>query len=135
MACVPISPHCHFSGSGTTPPARDVVWLHLPATQSSPISPLCGFKTDGSRSLNLYEFTKGLNDYGVFLDDKPAYQDCYDRFDSNGDGSIDFDEFLKALRVSSAAVWRQPHLAGVHSTRLLHSDDRHSWPQSWWSCQ
>jgi Ca2+-binding EF-hand superfamily protein len=53
---------------------------------------------DGSRSLNLYEFTKGLNDYGVFLDDKQAYQDCYDRFDSNGDGSIDFDEFLKALR-------------------------------------
>lgn len=54
---------------------------------------------DGSRSIDLKEFKKGLHDYGVDLENKEI-QEMYKLFDRDGSGTIDFDEFLISLRVS-----------------------------------
>jgi len=54
---------------------------------------------DGNRSLSLPEFKKGCRDYGLDLEGD-AVQNMFRSFDRDGSGSIDFDEFLRALRVS-----------------------------------
>lgn len=56
---------------------------------------------DGSRSIDLREFTKGMQDYGLMLE-KEEIQDLFCRFDQDGSGTVDFDEFLKNLRVRLA---------------------------------
>ena len=53
---------------------------------------------DGNRSLNMAEFKKGCHDYGLVLEND-AVQQMFKHFDRDGSGSIDFDEFLLALRV------------------------------------
>eukprot|EP00052_Salpingoeca_macrocollata_P033347 m.8110 g.8110 ORF g.8110 m.8110 type:complete len:210 (+) comp5022_c0_seq1:186-815(+) len=53
---------------------------------------------DGNKQLNYAEFRKGLNDYGVYLDNEDEYRDAFARFDRDKNGSISFDEFLIQLR-------------------------------------
>jgi len=53
---------------------------------------------DGNRQLSLQEFKKGCRDYGLDLE-ADAVQEMFRQFDRDGSGSIDFDEFLRALRV------------------------------------
>lgn len=55
---------------------------------------------DGSRSIDVREFTKGMHDYGMMME-KEEVLDLFARFDQDGSGTVDFDEFLKNLRVSS----------------------------------
>ncbi|XP_072518456.1 calcyphosine-like b [Salminus brasiliensis] len=52
---------------------------------------------DNSRSLDLKEFIKGLNDYGVLMEKEEAMA-VFQTFDRDGSGQIDFDEFLLTLR-------------------------------------
>jgi len=52
---------------------------------------------DGSRSLDIKEFKKGLHDYGVIME-KEVQEDLFQSLDKDGSGSLDFDEFLIALR-------------------------------------
>lgn len=53
---------------------------------------------DGNRKLDLNEFTKGLHDYGVTLK-KDEQKTIFTQLDKDSSGTIDFDEFLIALRV------------------------------------
>ena len=53
---------------------------------------------DGSKTLDLREFTKGCLDFGVDLT-KEEIKEIFDTIDKDGSGHIDFDEFLAALRV------------------------------------
>jgi len=53
---------------------------------------------DGNRSLSLPEFKKGCRDYGLDLE-ADAVQQMFRAFDKDKSESIDFDEFLRALRV------------------------------------
>lgn len=53
---------------------------------------------DGSRSIDSKEFAKGMHDYGLMLE-KEEVDDLFSRFDADGSGTVDFDEFLKNLRV------------------------------------
>jgi len=53
---------------------------------------------DGNRSLSLPEFKKGCRDYGLDLE-ADAIQEMFKSFDKDDSRSIDFDEFLRALRV------------------------------------
>ncbi|KAJ8287090.1 hypothetical protein GJAV_G00047540 [Gymnothorax javanicus] len=52
---------------------------------------------DNSRSLDIKEFMKGLNDYGVLIEKDEAMK-LFQQFDRDGSGFIDFDEFLLTLR-------------------------------------
>ncbi|XP_078526576.1 calcyphosin isoform X2 [Lissotriton helveticus] len=52
---------------------------------------------NGSRSLDMEEFSKGLHDYGVILDSDEV-EIVFKLFDKDGNGNINFEEFLKALR-------------------------------------
>ncbi|XP_008324425.1 calcyphosine-like b isoform X2 [Cynoglossus semilaevis] len=52
---------------------------------------------DENRSLDFKEFTKGLNDFGLFMDKKETAA-LFQLFDRDGNGTIDFDEFLITLR-------------------------------------
>lgn len=52
---------------------------------------------DGSRSIDVKEFTKGMHDYGLMME-KEEVLELFNRFDADGSGTVDFDEFLKNLR-------------------------------------
>ncbi|XP_064163713.1 calcyphosine-like b isoform X2 [Anguilla rostrata] len=52
---------------------------------------------DNSRTLDMKEFMKGLNDYGVLIEKEEAMK-LFQQFDRDGSGLIDFDEFLITLR-------------------------------------
>eukprot|EP00003_Mantamonas_plastica_P025799 TRINITY_DN5138_c0_g1_i1.p1 TRINITY_DN5138_c0_g1~~TRINITY_DN5138_c0_g1_i1.p1 ORF type:complete len:353 (+),score=145.35 TRINITY_DN5138_c0_g1_i1:22-1059(+) len=52
---------------------------------------------NNNKTLDAYEFRKGLNDQGLHLEEKDVFQ-LMRRFDINQDGMIDFDEFLVTLR-------------------------------------
>ncbi|NWI86473.1 CAPSL protein, partial [Pitta sordida] len=50
-----------------------------------------------SRTLDFKEFMKGLNDYAMMLDKEEA-QKIFQRFEKDGSGTINSDEFLVTLR-------------------------------------
>jgi len=52
---------------------------------------------DGSKSLCMAEFKKGCHDYGAELT-KDEMEEAFAKLDKTGDGQLDFDEFLMALR-------------------------------------
>ena len=54
---------------------------------------------DESKSLCFKEFKKGIHDYGLLMEDD-VIKTLFEQLDKDGSGSLDFDEFLKALRVS-----------------------------------
>ena len=53
---------------------------------------------DRNRKLDMDEFKKGINEYGLGLN-KEEISALFRKFDADGTGSIDFDEFLEELRV------------------------------------
>ena len=55
---------------------------------------------DESRSLDYREFKKGIHDYGLTEMSDADIKKCFETFDKDGSGTIDFDEFLVNLRVS-----------------------------------
>jgi hypothetical protein len=56
---------------------------------------------DGSGDLSKEEFIKGVKDTGLHLNDHEV-DELFDRFDKDGSGKINYNEFLRALRVSLA---------------------------------
>ncbi|XP_017845817.1 calcyphosin-like protein [Drosophila busckii] len=52
---------------------------------------------DGSKSLNMEEFKKGINDWGLDISDADI-DDLFKTFDADNDGSINMTEFLIKLR-------------------------------------
>nr|CDP96821.1 Bm2858, isoform b [Brugia malayi] len=52
---------------------------------------------NGSRTLDLDEFQKGLHDFGVNSTDEEI-KEIFKKFDKDSSGSIDFDEFLLTIR-------------------------------------
>lgn len=54
---------------------------------------------NNNRTLDFKEFLKGLNDYAVVMEKEEA-EELFRRFDKDGSGTIDFNEFLLTLRVS-----------------------------------
>jgi Ca2+-binding EF-hand superfamily protein len=53
---------------------------------------------DGSKKLSMDEFQKGINEYGLNFS-KADIAELFRTFDTDQNGSIDFDEFLRKLRV------------------------------------
>lgn len=54
---------------------------------------------NNNRTLDFKEFVKGLNDYAAVMEKEEA-EELFQRSDKDGNGTIDFNEFLLALRVS-----------------------------------
>lgn len=52
---------------------------------------------NGNHSLSRDEFAKGLRDYGITMS-MDEVQAVLSFFDKNGDGTVDFDEFLRYVR-------------------------------------
>lgn len=52
---------------------------------------------DGSKTLSLPEFTKAVRDFRVGINEENV-PTLFDAFDSNRDGTINYDEFLYAIR-------------------------------------
>lgn len=65
----------------------------LPPLPSPPLGPL-----DGDKQLSFSEFKKGLRDYGVHLDDPDMEREAFEAADTDGSGTINFDELLEILR-------------------------------------
>ena len=54
---------------------------------------------NGNKKLDVDDFRWGLMDYGVNVTKEEATE-ILNHFDRNGDGNVNFDEFLVCLRVS-----------------------------------
>lgn len=52
---------------------------------------------DGSKTISLYEFTKACKDFKVGVNEENVPL-IFDIFDTNKDGTLNFDEFLMAIR-------------------------------------
>lgn len=52
---------------------------------------------DGSKSLSLPEFSKAVRDFRVGISEENVPV-LFSAFDTNGDGTMDYDEFLYAMR-------------------------------------
>jgi len=59
------------------------------------------FDDNGSKSLDRSEFKEGLKEYGVQMSASDVDQ-LFSCFDKDNTGTISFDEFLVALRVSGS---------------------------------
>ena len=55
--------------------------------------------SSGNNKLECEEFRNGLGEFGIDITPEDA-QALMKRLDSNHDGSVDFQEFLRALKVS-----------------------------------
>ncbi|CAG5115426.1 unnamed protein product [Candidula unifasciata] len=53
--------------------------------------------------LSFDEFSKGIREVGVVLQ-KEQEQELFKLFDRNGEGTVDFDEFIRAVQVCDGAV-------------------------------
>lgn len=53
---------------------------------------------DRNRKLSAEEFRKGVQEYGLNFS-KSEIEDLFRVFDIDGSGTIDYDEFLRRLRV------------------------------------
>jgi Ca2+-binding EF-hand superfamily protein len=51
---------------------------------------------NNSGSLDLYEFRKGIKDFQIDIDEKDI-DNLFKAFDINGNGDIDFDEFIRVV--------------------------------------
>lgn len=54
---------------------------------------------NGNRSLDVDDFRWGLKDYGISISKEEAQQ-VLDHFDRDRNGVVDYNEFLRAMRVS-----------------------------------
>ena len=54
---------------------------------------------DGSKNLNFEEFYKGIVETGLKCSEEEC-QKIMDKFDKDGNGTVNIDEFLIAIRVS-----------------------------------
>ena len=53
---------------------------------------------DGSKSLGFEEFSKGIRETGLELDEE-GYREMFENFDKDSSGQVSIDEFLFSVRV------------------------------------
>ena len=54
---------------------------------------------NGNRQLDIKEMQCGLGDFGIYIDDDQA-KALLEHFDRDKSGTVDYNEFLRAIRVS-----------------------------------
>lgn len=73
----------------------------------------------GSRNLSRREFLHGLKEVGLELSEDET-KEVFHRFDTNGDGSVNIDEFLLSIRVSNITIVTSNISLGAIITCLRH---------------
>lgn len=61
---------------------------------------------DGNKQLDYKEFVKGCRDFSADLT-ADEIKEIFGSIDKNGSGTIDFEEFLRALRVRDSVIFLQ----------------------------
>lgn len=51
---------------------------------------------NGSGTLDIMEFKKGMRDFGVDMEERDI-ENLFKSFDINGNGDIDYDEFVRVV--------------------------------------
>ena len=59
---------------------------------------------DGSKCLNYEEFSKGIRETGLELDDE-GYMQMFENFDKDSSGQVSIDEFLFSVRVGRLLLY------------------------------
>lgn len=65
---------------------------------------------DENKTLDQREFAKGIHDFGLVEFDRNQIDELFHIFDRDGNGKIDFDEFLTRLRVKTSTSHFFPFL-------------------------
>lgn len=55
---------------------------------------------DGNKNLNIEEFSLGLREMGLEITDDEI-RELFNKFDTDGSGSVNMDEFLVHIRVKT----------------------------------
>ena len=81
---------------------------------------------DNNRSgtLSRLEFAEGLRDYGCSLS-KDDMRVLFDHFDTDGNGSVNYNEFLLHLRVSHRVASRVSHRVASRVSHRVTSREVH----------
>lgn len=75
---------------------------------------------DGSHNLNMEEFSKGITETGLQLNEEDTKK-LFNAFDKDGSGSVNYDEFLVAIRPKMND--RRKKLVDVAFDKLDKTDD------------
>jgi calcyphosin len=67
------------------------------------------YDDNGSRTLDYEELAKGVKDYGLNMS-KNEIDELFKCFDKDNSGSLSFDEFLHALRVTLLMMLFEVHI-------------------------
>jgi calcyphosin len=71
---------------------------------------------DGNRKLNMDEFRKGVEEYGLNFS-KNDIAELFRTMDIDRNGSIDYEEFLRRLRVSVFVLFLTITLFSIENVR------------------
>ena len=92
------------------------------------------YDDNGSRMLDYDELKNGVKDYGLNMS-KAELDELFSCFDKDNSGTISFDEFILALRVSPQHSFHHTHSQASHHWGQLHFTEGRPMHSTFWDTQ